>query len=177
MKMVGSRIFYVSTTKKALESEDWVSFVDEAICGDLPHDVEFVDEFYDGFEPKMIEGNEFFDIKKDGDFFELTLKEDAIEKALALYSKTLREYADYIDREKTRGIRPLKGLSEAGAYLKHQEIFNPFDVQRFVIVEEYGDLDLVDITSIETIYGLVDFAIMQGVNKWYLHPQVGYYRY
>ena len=80
--MIGNRIFYVSTTKKALESEDWVSFVDEAICGDLPHDVELVDELYDGFEPKMIEGNEFFDIKKDGDFFELTLKEDAIEKAL-----------------------------------------------------------------------------------------------
>lgn len=175
--MIGNRIFYVSTSKKALESEDWETFIDEAVCEDLPHGVELVDEFYDGFEPKMIEGNEFFDIKKDGDFFELTLKEDAIEKALALYSKTLREYADYIDREKTRGIRPLKGLSEAGAYLKHQEIFNPFDVQRFVIVEEYGDLDLVDITSIETIYGLVDFAIMQGVNKWYLHPQVGYYRY
>ena len=167
----------MSTTKKALESEDWVSFVDEAICGDLPHNVEFVDEFYDGFEPKMIEGNELFDIKKDGDFFELTLKEDAIKKALALYSKTLREYADYIDREKTRGIRPLKGLSEAGAHLKHQEIFNPFDVQRFVIVEEYGNLDLVDITSIETIYGLVDFAIMQGVDKWYLHLQTGYYRF
>ena len=55
--MIGNRIFYVSTTKKALESEDWVSFVDEAICGDLPHDVELVDELYDGFEPKMIEGN------------------------------------------------------------------------------------------------------------------------
>lgn len=177
--MTEKRLFYVSTEKKALESEDWVSFVDEVICENLPHSVELVDEFYDNFEPEieMIEGNDFFDIKKDGDFFELTLKEDAIEKALALYSKTLREYADYIDREKTRGIRPLKGLSEAGAYLKHQEIFNPFDVQRFVIVEEYGDLDLVDITSIETIYGLVDFAIMQGVNKWYLHPQVGYYRY
>lgn len=175
--MIGSRIFYVSTTKKALESEDWISFVDEAICGDLPHDVEFVDEFHDGFEPKMIEGNEFFDIKKNGEFFELTLKEDAIEKALTLYSKTLREYADYIDREKTRGIAPLKGLSEARAYLKHQEIFNPFDVQRFVVIEESNDLDWVDITSIETIYGLVDFAIMQGINKWYLHPQVGYYRY
>lgn len=175
--MIGSRIFYASTTKKALESEEWVSFVDEAICGDLPHDVEFVDEFYDGFEPKMIEGNEFFDIKKDGDFFELTLKENAIEKALALYSKTLREYADYIDREKTRGVTPFKSLSEAGAYFKYQEIFNPFDVQRFVVFEESNDLDWVDITSIETIYGLVDFAIMQGVNKWYLHPQVGYYRY
>ena len=29
----------------------------------------------------------------------------------------------------------------------------------------------------ETIYGLVDFAIMQGVDKWYLYPQVGYYRF
>ena len=113
--MIGNRIFYVSTTKKALESEDWVSFVDEAICGDLPHDVELVDELYDGFEPKMIEGNEFFDIKKDGDFFELTLKEDAIEKALTLYSKTLREYADYIDREKTRGMNPIKSIADAGA--------------------------------------------------------------
>ena len=175
--MIGSRIFYVSTTKKALESEDWVSFIDEAICGDLPHDVEFVDEFHDGFEPKMLEGNEFFDIKKVDGIFEMELKEAAIEKALALYSKTLREYADYIDREKTRGIAPLKSLSEARAYLKHQEIFNPFDVQRFVVVEECNDLDWVDITSIETIYGLVDFAIMQGVDKWYLHPQVGYYRY
>ena len=101
----------------------------------------------------------------------------AIEKALALYSKTLREYADYIDREKTRGIAPLKSLSEAGAYLKHKEIFNPFDVQRFVVIEESNDLDWVDITSIETIYGLVDFAIMQGANKWYLYPEVGYYRY
>ena len=45
--MIGNRIFYVSTTKKALESEDWVSFVDEAICGDLPHDVELVDELND----------------------------------------------------------------------------------------------------------------------------------
>ena len=34
-----------------------------------------------------------------------------------------------------------------------------------------------DITSIETIYGLVDFAIMRGITKWYLHPQTGYYRY
>ena len=174
--MTKRRIFYVSTSKKALESEEWVSFVDEAICESLP-DVELVDELYDDFEPDMIEENDFFDIKKDGDFFELTLKEDAIEKALALYSKTLREYADYIDREKTRGISPLKSLSEAGAYLKHQEIFNPFDVQRFVVVEECDNLDWVDITFIETIYGLVDFAIMQGVNKWYLHPQVGYYRY
>lgn len=175
--MIGNRIFYVSTTKKALESEDWVSFVDEAICGDLPHDVELVDEFYDGFEPKMIEGNEFFDIKKDGDFFELTLKEDAVEKALTLYSKTLRDYADYIDREKTRGMNPIKGIAEAGAYFKHQEIFNPFSVQRFVVVEECNDPEWIDITSVETIYGLVDFAIMQGVTKWYLHPQVGYYRY
>ena len=175
--MIGNRIFYVSTTKKALESEDWVSFVDEAICGDLPHDVELVDELYDGFEPKMIEGNEFFDIKKDGDFFELTLKEDAIEKALTLYSKTLREYADYIDREKTRGMNPIKSIAEAEAYFKHQEIFNLFNVQRFVVIEECNDLDWVDITSIETIYGLVDFAIMQGINKWYLHPEVGYYRY
>lgn len=175
--MTEKRLFYVSTSKKALENEDWVSFVDEAICENSPCDVELVDEFYDGFYPEMIVGNEFFDIKKDGDFFELTLKEDAIEEALALYSKTLREYADYIDREKTRGIAPFKSLSEAGAYLKHQEIFNPFDVQRFVVVEECNDLDWVDITSIETIYGLVDFAIMQGVNKWYLHPQVGYYRY
>lgn len=175
--MIGNRIFYVSTEKKALESEDWVSFVDEVICGDLPHDVERVDELYDDFEPEMIEGNEFFDIKKDGDFFELTLKEDAIEKALALYSKTLREYADYIDREKTRGINPIKGIAEARAYFKDQEIFNPFDVQRFVVVEECDDLKWADITSIETIYGLVDFAIMQGINKWYLYPQVGYYRY
>lgn len=29
--MIGNRFFYVSTTKKALESEDWVSFVDFAI--------------------------------------------------------------------------------------------------------------------------------------------------
>ena len=175
--MIGNRIFYVSTTKKALESEDWVSFVDEAICENLPHSVELVDEFYDNFEPEMIEGNDFFDIKKDGDFFELTLKKDAIEKALALYSKTLRDYADYIDREKTRGVSPIKSIAEAGAYFKHQEIFNPFAVQRFAVVEEYNDLDRVDITSVETIYGLVDFAIMQGINKWYLHPEVGYYRY
>lgn len=175
--MMGSRIFYVSTTKKALESEDWVSFVDEVICGDLPHDVERVDELYDDFEPEMIEGNEFFDIKKDGDFFELTLKEDAIEKALTLYSKTLREYADYIDREKTRNVPPIKSIAEAGAYFKHQEIFNPFDVQRFVVVEECDDLEWVDITSIDTIYGLVDFAIMQGINKWYLHSQTGCYKF
>ena len=175
--MIGNRIFYVSTTKKALESEDWVSFVDEAICEDLPHGVELVDEFYDNFESEMIEGNDFFNIKKDDDFFELTLKEDAIEKALTLYSKTLREYADYIDREKTRNVPPIKSIAEAGAYFKHQEIFNPFDVQRFVVVEEYDDLEWVDITSIETIYGLVDFAIMRGINKWYLYPQTGYYRY
>ena len=79
--MTKRRIFYVSTSKKALESEEWVSFVDEAICESLP-DVELVDELYDDFEPDMIEENDFFDIKKDGDFFELTLKEDAIEKAL-----------------------------------------------------------------------------------------------
>lgn len=175
--MVERRIFYVSTSKKALESEDWVSFVDEVLCESLPHDVELVDEYYDDFEPEMIEGNDFFDIKKDGNFFELTLKGDAIEKALALYSKTLRDYADYIDRGKTRGIAPIKGMFTAEAYLKHQKIFNPLDAQRFVVVEEYDNLDWVDITSIETIYGLVDFAIMQGVNKWYLHPQTGYYRY
>lgn len=175
--MIERRIFYVSTDKKALENDDWVSFVDEAICENLPHDVELVDELYDDFEPEMIEGNEFFNIKKDGDFFELTLKDDAIEKALALYSKTLREYADYIDREKTRCMNPIKSIAEAGAYFKHQEIFNPFGVQRFVVVEEYNDFEWVDITSIETIYGLVDLAIMRGIDKWYLHPQTGYYRY
>lgn len=175
--MIGNRIFYVSTSKKALESKDWETFIDEAVCENLPHGVELVDEFYDNFEPEMIEGNEFFDIKKDGDFFELTLKEDAIEKALALYSKTLRDFADYIDKEKTRGMNPIKGIAEAGACFKHQEIFNPFSVQRFAVVEEYNDLDWVDITSIETIYGLVDFAIMQGVTKWYLHLQTGYYRF
>lgn len=175
--MIGNRIFYVSTSKKALESKDWETFIDEAVCEDLPHGVELVDEFYDNFEPEMIEGNDFFNIKKDDDFFELTLKEDAIEKALALYSKTLRDFADYIDKEKTRGMNPIKGIAEAGAYFKHQEIFDPFGVQRFVVVEEYNDLDWVDITSIETIYGLVDFAIMQGIDKWYLHPQVGYYRF
>lgn len=174
--MTEKRLFYVSTEKKALENEDWVSFVDEVICENSPYDVELVDEFYDSFDPEMIEGNEFFDIKKDGEFFELTLKKNAIEEALALYSNTLREYADYIDREKTRGINPTR-IDKAGAYLKHQKVFNPFDVQRFVVIEESNDLDWVDITSIETIYGLVDFAIMQGVNKWYLYPQVGYYRY
>ena len=175
--MIGNRIFYVSTSKKALESKDWETFIDEAVCEDLPHGVELVDEFYDNFESEMIEGNDFFNIKKDDDFFELTLKEDAIEKALALYSKTLRDFADYIDREKTRGVSPIKSITEAGAYFKHQEIFDPFGVQRFVVVEEYNDLDWVDITSIETIYGLVDFAIMRGIDKWYLHPQTGYYRY
>lgn len=175
--MIGNRIFYVSTSKKALENEDWLSFVDEAIRENSPHDVELVDEFYDDFYPEMIEGNEFFDIKKDGNVFELTLKEDAIEEALALYSNTLREYANYIDREKTRGINPIKGIAEAGAYLKHQEVFNPFGGQRFMLIEEYNDFEWIDITSVETIYGLVDLAIMQGVNKWYLHPQVGYYRY
>ena len=74
-------------------------------------------------------------------------------------------------------MNPIKSIAEAGAYFKHQEIFNPFNVQRFVVIEESNDLDWVDIASIETIYGLVDFAIMQGVTKWYLHPQVGYYRY
>lgn len=175
--MIERRIFYVSTDKKALESDDWVSFVDEAICENLPHDVELVDELYDDFDPEMIEGNDFFDIKKDGDFFELTLKDDAIKKALALYSKTLREYADYIDKEKTRGITPIKGVFTSDAYLKHQKIFNPLDAQQFVVVEECDDLDWVDIASIETIYGLVDCAILQGVNKWYLYPQTGYYRY
>ena len=175
--MIGNRIFYVSTSKKALESKDWETFIDEAVCEDLPHGVELVDEFYDNSEPEMIEGNDFFNIKKDDDFFELTLKEDAIEKALALYSKTLRDFADYIDREKTRGVSPIKSIAEAGAYFKHQEIFDPFGVQRFVVIEEYNDLDWVDITSIETIYGLVDFAIMRGIDKWYLHPQTGYYRY
>lgn len=106
--MIGNRIFYVSTSKKALKSEDWETFIDEAVCEDLPHGVELVDEFYDNFEPEMIEGNDFFNIKKDDDFFELTLKEDAIEKALALYSKTLRDFADYIDREKTRSVSPIK---------------------------------------------------------------------
>ena len=63
--MTEKRLFYVSTEKKALESEDWVSFVDEVICENSPYDVELVDEFYDNFDPEMIEGNEFFDIKKD----------------------------------------------------------------------------------------------------------------
>ena len=175
--MTEKKLFYVSTSKKALESEDWVSFVDEVICENSPYDVELVDEFYDNFEPEMIEENEFFDIKKDGEFFELTLKEDAIEKALALYSKTLRDYADYIDREKTRGINPIKGIAEAGAYLKHQKVFSPFDVQRFIVIEEYNNFEWVDITSVETIYSLVDLAIMRGINKWYLHPQTGYYRF
>lgn len=31
--MTEKRLFYVSTEKKALENEDWVSFVDEDIIG------------------------------------------------------------------------------------------------------------------------------------------------
>ena len=53
--MTEKRLFYVSTSKKALENEDWVSFVDEVICENLPYDVELVDEFYDSFDPEMIE--------------------------------------------------------------------------------------------------------------------------
>ena len=60
--MIGNRIFYVSTSKKALESKDWETFIDEAVCEDLPNGVELVDEFYDNFEPEMIEGNDFFNI-------------------------------------------------------------------------------------------------------------------
>lgn len=174
--MTEKRLFYVSTSKKALESEDWVSFVDEVICENSLYDVELIDELYDDFEPDMIEENDFFDIKKDGNFFELTLKEGAIEEALALYSNTLREYADYIDREKTRGINPTR-IDKAGACLKHQKVFSPFGGQRFMLIEECNDSEWTDITSVETIYGLVDFAIMQGVDKWYLHPQTGYYRF
>lgn len=174
--MTEKRLFYVSTEKKALENEDWVSFVDEVICENSPYEVKLVDEFYDSFDPEMIEGNEFFDIKKDGEFFELTLKKGAIEEALALYSNTLREYADYIDREKTRGINPTR-IDKAGAYLKHQKVFTPFGGQRFMLIEEYNDSEWTDITSVETIYGLVDLAIMRGINKWYLYPQTGYYRF
>lgn len=45
--MIGNRIFYVSTSKKALESKDWETFVDEAVCENLPHGVDLVDEFYE----------------------------------------------------------------------------------------------------------------------------------
>lgn len=46
-----------------------------------------------------------------------------------------------------------------------------------MLIEEYNDSEWTDITSVETIYGLVDLAIVRGINKWYLYPQTGYYRF
>ena len=143
--MTENRIFYISTNKKTLTSEGWPDIVDETLCNDLPYGVEKIEVFEYDFEPEMIEENDLFDVKKIDNFFELTLKDDAIIKVRELYSKALMDCTNYINR--------------------------------FVVIEEYNNFRLVNITYVEAIYNLVDFAIMKGTNKLYLYPQVGCYRY
>lgn len=143
---------------------------------EMPYEVDRLNFCDRDFDPLLLE-NEYFDIKEVNGVYEMTLKEDAIEKALALYTKTLRDYADYIEKN---GTRSYIGVKESKSKEKFNNLFKPFYENKFISFGLAEDIlccgDAIDVDSVNSIYELVDFAIDQDVKKWYLMPVVGYYR-
>lgn len=142
----------------------------------MPYEVERFSSCERDFESFLLE-NEYFDIKEVDGVYEMTLKDDAIEKALALYTKTLRDYADYIEKN---GTRSYIGIKESKSKEKFNNLFKPFYENRFIAFGLAKDVlfygDAIGVESVNSIYELVDFAINQDIKKWYLMPVVGYYR-
>lgn len=179
-----NNIFYVTNDREHVLDKD--RFVEELkkeddyiydfFNSEMPYEVERFSPCERDFEPFLLE-NEYFDIKKVDGVYEMTLKEDAIEKALALYVETLRDYADYIDRNGTRSYINAK-TSESK--VKFNDLFKPFEENKFISFGLAEDVscfgDAIDVDSVNSIYELVDFAINQNIKKWYLMPVVGYYR-
>lgn len=108
---------------------------------------------------------------------EMELKEDAIKRANELYVKTLRDYADCIEKFGERGYI---NFEVSKPYFKHRDIFVPYDGDRFFQIDlcrDYTDENLIiEPEAVNTIYDMVDIAIKQDITKWYLMPVVGYYR-
>lgn len=180
-----NNIFYVTNDREHVLNED--RFVEALKKGDdciydffnseMPYEIERFSGCEMGFEPFLLEKNEYFNIKEVNGVYEMTLKEDAIEKALALYTKTLRDYADYIEKS---GTRSYIGVEESKSKEKFDNLFKPFYEDKFIsfgLAEDISCLgDAIDVESVNSIYELVDFAINQDIKKWYLMPVVGYYR-
>lgn len=179
-----NNIFYVTNDREHVLDKD--RFIEALKKGDdyiydffnteMPYEVERFSPCERDFESFLLE-NEYFDIKEVNGVYEMTLKEDAIQKALALYTKTLRDYADYIEKNGTRSYISVK---ESKSREKFDHIFKPFYEDKFISFGLAEDIlccgDAIDVDSVNNIYELVDFAINQNIKKWYLMPVVGYYR-
>lgn len=137
----------------------------------MPYEVERFSPCERDFESFLLE-NEYFDIKEVNGVYEMTLKDDAIEKALTLYVETLRDYADC--------TRSYIGVKESKRKEKFNNLFKPFYENKFISFGLAEDVslfgDAIDVDSVNSIYELVDIAINQDIKKWYLMPVVGYYR-
>lgn len=176
-------IYYVATEKDLIPTkEDFIKSLDEwQFCDFFENEVPFfIDRFnaFDkDFELKFLESNEYFKIKEVDGIFEMQLKEDAIKRVNELYVKTLRDYADCIEKFGKRGYINFK---VSKPYFKHRDIFAPYDGDRFFqigLCKDYTDENLIiEPEAVNTIYDMVDIAIKQGIIKWYLMPVVGYYR-
>ena len=107
-------IYYVAKEKDLLPTkEDFAKNVDaEDLFGFFEAEMPFFIDRFEvcdrDFEPKFLENNEYFDIKEVDGVFEMTLKEDAVKKTRELYTKSLRDYADYIERTGERGYINLR---------------------------------------------------------------------
>lgn len=177
-------IFYVTNDREhvldkdrfieALKRED--DYIYDFFNAEMPYEVDRFNCCDRDFDPLLLK-NEYFDIKEVDGVYEMTLKDDAIQKVLALYSETLRNYADYIDRNGTRSYINAK-VSESK--VKFNDLFKPFYENKFIsfgLAEDESIFgDAIDVDSVNSIYELVDFAIDQNIKKWYLMPIVGYYR-
>lgn len=179
-----NNIFYVTNDKdhvldkdrfiEELEKEN--DYIYDFFNAEMPYEVERFSPCERDFESFLLK-NEYFNIKEVNGVYEMTLKEDAVEKALALYTKTLRDYADYIEKN---GTRSYIGIKESKSKEKFNNLFKPFYENKFISFGLAEDIlccgDAIDVDSVNSIYELVDFAINQNIKKWYLMPIVGYYR-
>lgn len=178
-----STIYYVATEKDLIPTkEDFIKSLDEEqFCdffeNEAPFFVDRFNAFDKDFEPKLLENNEYFDIKEVDGIFEMELKEDAIKRANELYVKTLRDYADCIEKFGERGYIDFE---VSKPYFKHRDIFVPYDGDKFFEIDlckDYtGENLIIEPDAVNTIYDMVDIAVKRGVTKWYIMPVVGYYR-
>lgn len=176
-------IYYVATKKDLIPTkEDFIENVGaEGLSGffeaEMPFFIDRLEVCDRDFEPRFLKNNEYFDIKETDGIFKMTLKEDAVKKTRELYTKSLRDYADYIERTGERGYINLK---ESQALLKYRDIFGPYNCDIFFQLDfrkDYmGKNLLVSPNSVNAIYDMVDMAVTLGIKEWYIVPVVGYYR-
>lgn len=179
-----NNIFYITNDRNSvLEKDIFVrvleygsDYIYDFFNAEMPYEVDRFNYCERDFNPLLLK-NEFFDIKEANGVYEMTLKEDAIEKALAFYTKALRDYADYIEKNGTRSYINAE-ISESR--VKFNDLFKPFEENKFISFGLGKDAlyceDSIDIDAVSGIYELVDYAINQDIKKWYLMPVVGYYR-